>query len=233
MSWFKKGDELMAVSKTAWLSSKNGATVVVSEWTLGNNEKSLVSLKCWKHSGQCRQYRIASTKTFCVRQCLDETLEIFGASGYHQSTLEPVWYWFGFGHASGCSLRKLAYAYILKSNATFPDKAPTSSSPLFDHQSIEASPSGNVHLLLRSRKPLTKKNVTLLEEVFSVKSIMEESIGDEAELKSISTDDTTTATTEEDTEAMVSGLKLKLRSNPMRTNNFRKRIQQVVDRLKT
>lgn len=77
------------------------------------------------------------------------------------------------------------------------------------------------------------QNVTLLEEVFSVKSIMEESIGDETELKSISTDDTTTATTEEDTEAMVSGLKLKLRSNPMRTNNFRKRIQQVVDRLKT
>lgn len=73
------------------------------------------------------------------------------------------------------------------------------------------------------------QNVNLLEEVFSVKSIMEESIGDEAELKSISTDNSTTATTEEDTEAMVSGLKLKLRSNPMRTNNFRKRIQQVVD----
>ncbi|KAH0975061.1 hypothetical protein GBA52_016960 [Prunus armeniaca] len=35
MSWFKKGDELMAVSKTAWPSSKNGATVVVS----GNGEK--------------------------------------------------------------------------------------------------------------------------------------------------------------------------------------------------
>ncbi|KAH0974189.1 hypothetical protein GBA52_016088 [Prunus armeniaca] len=173
------------------------------------------------------------------------------------------------------------HIHVLKSNATFPDKAPTSSSPLFDHQSIEASPSGNshrvaslrqlsnnfaqfnnVHLPLRSRKPLTKKdavainewrfsklkeykdrnieveneafdrymqNVTLLEEVFSVKSIMEESIGDEAELKSISTDNSTTDTTEEDTEAMVSGLKLKLRSNPMRTNNFRKRIQQVVD----
>ncbi|PQM41919.1 uncharacterized protein Pyn_04278 [Prunus yedoensis var. nudiflora] len=61
---------------------------------------------------------------------------------------------------------------------------------------------------------------------------MEESIGDEAELKSISTDNTTTATTERDTEAMVSGLKLKLRSNPMRTNNFRERIQQVHEGLK-
>ncbi|PQM38116.1 uncharacterized protein Pyn_13754 [Prunus yedoensis var. nudiflora] len=58
---------------------------------------------------------------------------------------------------------------------------------------------------------------------------MEESIGDEAKLKSISTDNTTTATTEDDTKAMVSVLKLKLRSNPMRTNNFRKRIQYVVD----
>ncbi|TQD76247.1 hypothetical protein C1H46_038226 [Malus baccata] len=166
---------------------------------------------------------------------------------------------------------------VLKTNATFPDKAQTSNSPLFDHQSTEASPSGNshrvasfrqlsnnfaqfnnLHIPLRSKKPLTRKdavainewrfsklkeykernieveneafdrymqNVTLLEEVFSVKSITEESIGDGS---SISNYDTT-STMEDETEAMVSGLKLKLRSNPMRTNNFRKRIQQVVD----
>ncbi|KAM2698214.1 hypothetical protein EV1_037250 [Malus domestica] len=169
------------------------------------------------------------------------------------------------------------HIHVLKTNATFPDKAQTSNSPLFDHQSTEASPSGNshrvasfrqlsnnfaqfnnLHIPLRSKKPLTRKdavainewrfsklkeykdrnieveneafdrymqNVTLLEEVFSVKSITEESIGDGSAISNYDT----TSTMEDETEAMVSGLKLKLRSNPMRTNNFRKRIQQVVD----
>lgn len=42
MSWFKKGDELMAVSKTAWPSGKNGATVVVSD----NGEKLAIDNLC-------------------------------------------------------------------------------------------------------------------------------------------------------------------------------------------
>ncbi|XP_048426590.1 uncharacterized protein LOC103933274 isoform X2 [Pyrus x bretschneideri] len=167
---------------------------------------------------------------------------------------------------------------VLKTNATFPDKAPTSHSPLFDHQSTDASPSGNshrvasfrqlsinfaqfnnLHIPLRSKRPLTRKdavainewrfsklreykdgnieveneafdrymqNVSLLEQVFSVESIAEESMRDGS---SISNQNTTTNTTEDNTEATVSGLKLKLRSNPTRTSNFRKRIQQIVD----
>ncbi|KAB2626033.1 hypothetical protein D8674_017693 [Pyrus ussuriensis x Pyrus communis] len=170
------------------------------------------------------------------------------------------------------------YIHVLKTNTTFPDKAPTSNSPLFDHQSTDASPSGNshrvasfrqlsinfaqfnnLHIPLHSKKPLTRKdavainewrisklreykdgnieveneafdrymqNVSLLEQVFSVESIAEESMRDGS---SISNQNTTTNTTEDNTEAMVSGLKLKLRSNPMRTSNFRKRIQQIVD----
>ncbi|PRQ18604.1 putative transcription factor STY-LRP1 family [Rosa chinensis] len=168
------------------------------------------------------------------------------------------------------------HIHVLKANTTIPDKAPASSSPQFDHQSTETSSSGNshrvaslrqlsnnfaqfnnVHITLRTKKPLTRKdavatnewrfaklkefkdrnieveneafdrymqNISLLEEVFSVNSNAEESIGDGS---SISNHDMTT--TEGDNGDMVSGLKLKLRSNPMRTSNFRKRIQQIVD----
>ncbi|PON47139.1 electron carrier/iron ion-binding protein [Parasponia andersonii] len=166
---------------------------------------------------------------------------------------------------------------VLKANATFPDKAPNSSSPLFDQQSTEASPLvnshrvasfrqlsntfsqfNNVQIPLRSRKPLTRKdavainewrfsklkefndrnieveneafdrymqNADLLEEVFSAKSILDRSIEDES---SISSHNSTSM--EDDNEATISGLKLKMRSNPQRTSNFRKRIQQIVDK---
>ncbi|KAK9927801.1 hypothetical protein M0R45_024967 [Rubus argutus] len=168
------------------------------------------------------------------------------------------------------------HIHVLKANATFSDKAPASSTPQFDHQSTEASSSGNshrvaslrqlsnnfaqfnnVHITLRTKKPLTRKdavatnewrfaklkeykdrnieveneafdrymqNISLLEEVFSVNSNVEESIGDGS---SISNHNSTAA--EGDNGDMVSGLKLKLRSNPMRTSNFRKRIQQIVE----
>ncbi|XP_050377466.1 uncharacterized protein LOC126794737 [Argentina anserina] len=168
------------------------------------------------------------------------------------------------------------HIHVLKANTTIPDKAPASSSPQFDHQSTEASSSGNSHrvaslrqlsnnfaqfnsvnIRIRTKKPLTIKdavatnewrfaklkeykdrnieveneafdrymqNISLLEEVFSVNTNPEESIGDGS---SISNHDTTA--TESDNGDMVSGLKLKLRSNPMRTSNFRKRIQHIVD----
>ncbi|KAL6178498.1 hypothetical protein ACLB2K_050016 [Fragaria x ananassa] len=168
------------------------------------------------------------------------------------------------------------YIHVLKANSTITDKAPASSSPQFDHQSTEASPSGNshrvaslrqlsnnfahfntVHFRITTQKPLTRKdavainewrfakvkefrdrnieveneafdrymqNISLLEEVFSVNSNEEESIADGS---FISNYDMTT--TEGDNGDMVSGLKLKLRSNPMRNSNFRKRIQQIVD----
>ncbi|XP_062146623.1 uncharacterized protein LOC133854432 [Alnus glutinosa] len=166
--------------------------------------------------------------------------------------------------------------HVLKANATVPDKTPSSSTPMFDQQATEASPSGstlrvaslrqlsnnfaqfnNVQIPLRSRKPLTRKdaaaindwrfskfkeykdrnieveneafdrymqNIGLLEEVFSVKSILEDSIENES---SVSNPNPTSM--ENNPEMMVSGLKLQLRSNSIRTDNFRRRIQQIVD----
>ncbi|KAG2676529.1 hypothetical protein I3760_12G057000 [Carya illinoinensis] len=166
--------------------------------------------------------------------------------------------------------------HVLKASATVPDKTSSSSTPMFDQQSSEASSSGsslrvaslrqlsnnfaqfnNVQIPLRSRKPLTKKdaaainewrfsklkeyrdrnveveddafdrymhNISLLEEVFSVKSILEESIEDES---SVSNPKPTSM--EANTETMVSRLKLQLRSNSIRKDNFRRRIKQLVD----
>ncbi|XP_031259515.1 uncharacterized protein LOC116117635 [Pistacia vera] len=168
------------------------------------------------------------------------------------------------------------HIHVLKANATFPDKAPTSSSPSLEQKSSDVSPAGNslrvaslrqlssnfaqfnnVQMPLRSRKPLTRKdasvinewrfsklkeykdrnieveneafdhymqNISLLEEVFSVKSILEEFNEDES---SISNPNSTSV--EEDSEMMISGLKLKLKSNPKRSENFRRRTEQIVD----
>ncbi|EXC26742.1 hypothetical protein L484_023357 [Morus notabilis] len=167
---------------------------------------------------------------------------------------------------------------VLKANATFPDKAPTSSSPFFDQQSTEAPSSvnshrvasfrqlsntfsqfNNVQIPFRSRKALTRKdaaainewrfsklkeykdrniegenegfdrymqNISLLEELFSTKTISDGLIEDGSE-SSISNRNPTSI--EDDNGATISGLKLKLRSNPGRTSNFRKRICQIVD----
>lgn len=68
------------------------------------------------------------------------------------------------------------------------------------------------------------QNVSLLEEVFSAKSVLEGTNEDES---SISNPNSTSV--EEDSEMMILGLKLKLRSNPTKSENFRKRIEQIVD----
>lgn len=68
------------------------------------------------------------------------------------------------------------------------------------------------------------QNVSLLEEVFSVKSILEGPTED----GSLSSDPQHTSL-EDDPEKMILGQKLKLRSNPIRNENVRKRIQQIVD----
>ncbi|XP_040987885.1 uncharacterized protein LOC121235616 isoform X1 [Juglans microcarpa x Juglans regia] len=166
-------------------------------------------------------------------------------------------------------------APVLKAHATVPDKTLSPSTPMFDQQATEASPSGsslrvtslrqlsnnfaqfnNVQIPLRSRKPLTRKdaaainewrfsklkeykdrnievedeafdrymqNISLLEEVFLVKSIIEGSIEDES---SVSNPNATSL--EANTEMLVSGLKLRLRSNAIRADNFKQRIQQIV-----
>lgn len=68
------------------------------------------------------------------------------------------------------------------------------------------------------------QNVNLLEELFCTKAISDRSIEDES---SISNHNPTSM--EDNNAATILGLKLKMRSNPVRTRNFRKRIQQIVD----
>ncbi|TXG51270.1 hypothetical protein EZV62_023794 [Acer yangbiense] len=168
------------------------------------------------------------------------------------------------------------HIHVLKANATFPDKTPTTSTPVLEQKSNDVSPVGNslrfaslrqlsnnfaqfhnVQMPLRSRKPLTRKdaaainewrfsklkeyrdrnieveneafdhymqNISLLEEVFSVKSILEGSNEDETSVLNPNS-----TFVNEDGETKISGLKLKLRSNPTRSENCRKRIQQTVD----
>ncbi|KAJ7003518.1 hypothetical protein NC653_008671 [Populus alba x Populus x berolinensis] len=116
----------------------------------------------------------------------------------------------------------------------------------------------NLHSPLRSRKPLTRKeaaainewrfsklkefrdknieveneafdrymhNISLLEEVFSLKSFLEGSTEDE----SLSSNHDHASAKDDTEEKMVSEQKLKLRSNLSRSENDRKRLQQIVD----
>ncbi|KHN16439.1 Heat shock protein 90-2 [Glycine soja] len=159
---------------------------------------------------------------------------------------------------------------VLKANSTFPDKAPSSGASPLDQQSLDPPQStagrvaslrqlsnsfaqfNNLHLSLRSKKPLTRKdaaainewrfakikeykernveveneafdrymqNVDLLEEVLAVKSL-DENVPSALE---------SNPTTMESNEAMIPGLKLQLRSNSMRSDGLRMRIQQIVD----
>lgn len=68
------------------------------------------------------------------------------------------------------------------------------------------------------------QNVNLLEELFSTKTIPDGSTEDESSILNHNP-----TSMEENIEVTISGLKLKMRSNPVRTSNFRKRIQQIVD----
>ncbi|XWS65522.1 hypothetical protein CRYUN_Cryun05aG0120300 [Craigia yunnanensis] len=70
---------------------------------------------------------------------------------------------------------------------------------------------------------LYMQNISLLEEVFSTKNMHGGSNEDERSKPSLTAK-------EDETSTMTSGLKLTLRSDPVRTDNSRKRIQQIVDR---
>ncbi|KAL5551250.1 hypothetical protein UlMin_001426 [Ulmus minor] len=116
----------------------------------------------------------------------------------------------------------------------------------------------NVQIPLRAKKPLTRKdvaainewrfsklkehrerdieaeneafdrylqNINLLEEVLSAKSVSEGSTGDESSISN----GNPAFKEEEDSAAIIRRLKLKLRSNPGRTGNSRKRIKKIVD----
>ncbi|KAK8609300.1 hypothetical protein V6N13_061749 [Hibiscus sabdariffa] len=66
------------------------------------------------------------------------------------------------------------------------------------------------------------QNISLLEEVFSIKSMDEGSDEDEGSNSS-------PRSKEDETSVMISGPKLTLKSDPMRTDNARKRIKRIVD----
>ncbi|XP_027336315.1 uncharacterized protein LOC113850132 isoform X2 [Abrus precatorius] len=161
------------------------------------------------------------------------------------------------------------HIHVLKATSTFPDKTPSSGAAPLDQQSLEQPQStagrvaslrqlsnsfaqfNSLHLSLRSKKPLTRKdaeainewrfsklkeykernieveneafdrymlNVDLLEEVLSVKSL-DDNVSSALESNP----------TPESSEVMIPGLKLQLRSNTMRSDGLRMRIQQIVD----
>ncbi|GER35433.1 electron carrier/ iron ion binding protein [Striga asiatica] len=165
------------------------------------------------------------------------------------------------------------HIHVLKGNSSFPDKPPSSSSPLFDQQSTEVSHQGNFNRLrqlsssfaqfsnlqtpLRSRKPLTKKdaqvinewrflklkefkdrnveaeteafdrytqNAGLLEEVFLVNSS-----ADDNHMQDEPSSEVNSSHDGQNTEGIVQGLKMRLGSNPLRSENLRKKIQHIVD----
>ncbi|CAJ1943193.1 unnamed protein product [Sphenostylis stenocarpa] len=160
---------------------------------------------------------------------------------------------------------------VLKANSTFPDKTPSSGTSALDHQPLEPPQStsagrvaslrqlsnsfaqfNNLHLSLRSKKPLTRKdaaainewrfaklkeykernveveneafdrymkNVDLLEEVLAVKPLDDD----------VSSALESNPTPMDNNETMIPGLKLQLRSNSMRSDGLRMKIQQIVD----
>ncbi|XP_038992201.1 uncharacterized protein LOC120115619 [Hibiscus syriacus] len=164
------------------------------------------------------------------------------------------------------------HIHVLKSTSAFPEKSPTSSTPLSEQKSTQLSsqvtplraPSfrqlSNAfaqfdNLQVRMKKHLTRKdaialnewrfsklkefkdgnieiendafdrymqNISLLEEVFSIKSMDEGSDEDGGSRPS-------PTSKEYETSVMGSGLKLTLKSDPVRTDNARKRIKQIVD----
>lgn len=163
------------------------------------------------------------------------------------------------------------HIHVLKPNATLADRGASTNSSTPQQQPNEGLPSGssakvssvrqlsstfsqfnNVHIPLRSRKPVTRKealvinewrfaklkeykernieaenesfdrymqNISLLEEIFDVNS--ERQDADACQMSS--------PTISGDLKEAIMGMKVKLRSNPMRIDKFRKRIQQTVD----
>ncbi|KAA8525947.1 hypothetical protein F0562_007953 [Nyssa sinensis] len=125
------------------------------------------------------------------------------------------------------------------------------------HLSNNFAQFNNLQSPLRSRKPLTRKdaavinewrflklkeykdrnieaeneafdrymqNIYLMEEVFSVNSTTEGSTKVEFPISNPNL-----SSAEDSAEVMTLGLKLKLKSNPIRTENLRKRVQEIVD----
>ncbi|KAK7263358.1 hypothetical protein RJT34_30946 [Clitoria ternatea] len=163
------------------------------------------------------------------------------------------------------------HIHVLKANATFPDKTPSSGAAPHDQQSFEPPQStsagrvaslrqlsnsfaqfNNLHLSLRSKKPLTRKDAAAINEwrFSKLKEYKERSIEVENEafdrymqnvdlleevlsVKSlgdnVSSELESDPTPTESNEAVIPGLKLQLRSNSTRSDGLRMRIKQIVD----
>ncbi|XP_004508982.1 uncharacterized protein [Cicer arietinum] len=160
--------------------------------------------------------------------------------------------------------------HVLKANTTFPDKTPSSGAAPLDRQSFEPPPSiagrvaslrqlsnsfaqfNNLHLSLRSKKPLTRKDAAAINEwrFSKLKEYNERNIEAENEafdrymqnvdlleevLSVKYTDDNVLSASEanpiptENNEIMIPGLKLQLRSNSTRSDGARIRIKKIVD----
>ncbi|RVX00217.1 hypothetical protein CK203_026633 [Vitis vinifera] len=176
---------------------------------------------------------------------------------------------------------KLSIWIVLKANATFPDRTPSSSSLCLTSSQLKYLPQGlhlelhhlgNFQIILpnlimckchfgRGSHSLERKlfqdaatinewrfsklkeyknrnieveneafdrymqNISLLEEVFSVKSTPDGTTD-----HGISVSDAASPNLEDNSSVMVSWLKLRLKSNPTRSDNSRKRILEIVER---
>ncbi|XP_027921735.1 uncharacterized protein LOC114179555 isoform X2 [Vigna unguiculata] len=163
------------------------------------------------------------------------------------------------------------HIHVLKANSTFPDKTPSSGTSSHDHQPLEPPQStagrvaslrqlsnsfaqfNNLHLSLRSKKPLTRKDAVAINEwrFAKLQEYKERNIEVENEafdrymqnvdlleevlaVKSLDDDDVSSALDSnpspmESNETMIPEFKLQLRSNSTRSDGLRTRIQQIVD----
>ncbi|XP_057421026.1 uncharacterized protein LOC130715050 [Lotus japonicus] len=163
------------------------------------------------------------------------------------------------------------HIHVLKANSTVPEKTPSSGAAPLDQQSLELPHStnagraaslrqlsnsfaqfNNLHLSLRSKKPLTRKDAEAINEwrFAKLKEYKERNIEVENEafdrymqnvdlleevLAVQSSDDNVSSASEsnpastENNETMIPWLKLQISSNSMRSNAVRTRVQQIVD----
>ncbi|KAK2410110.1 hypothetical protein QL285_045499 [Trifolium repens] len=161
--------------------------------------------------------------------------------------------------------------HVLKANTTFPDNTPSSGAAPLDRKSFEPPPSvnagrvaslrqlsnsfaqfNNLHLSLRSKKPLTRKDAAAINEWRFSKlkeykernmeveneafdrymqnvDLLEEVLSVKHSDENVSSASEANPTPTENNEIMTPGLKLQLRSNSARSDGVRIRINKIVD----
>ncbi|KAF7828506.1 putative electron carrier/iron ion-binding protein [Senna tora] len=164
------------------------------------------------------------------------------------------------------------HIHVLKANSTLPDKSPSTGAAPLDHQqstepSLSSSASrvaslrqlsnsfaqfNNLHVTLRSRKPLTRKDAAAINEwrFSKLKEYKERNIEVENEAfdrymqnvnlleevlsvkpmeNYVSSALESNPTSTGNSEILIPRVKLQLRSNSTRSDNLRKRIKRIVD----